>query len=93
MKMNDFSSRAVLHHIFDGGADLPDVTGDFHLTVDGIPLCLVDLALLGDDSSECEYSSLNEAFTDCLKLQAIFPAAMVGVFMGKCPNQCASEAA
>ena len=93
MKRNDLSNRALLHQIFEGGDDLPDVTGDFHLTVDGVPLCLVDLALLGDEKSECEYSSLNEAFTDCLKLQAIFPAAMVGVFLGKCPKKCTSEAA
>jgi hypothetical protein len=93
MKMSDLSNRAILHHILDGGDDLPDVTGDFHMTVDGVPVCLVDLALVGDENSKCEYTSLNEAFSDCLNLQEVFPAAMVGVFLGRCPYRCMKEAA
>jgi hypothetical protein len=93
MKINNAQSRAIFHHILDGGADLPDVTGDFHLTVDGIPFCRVERALAGEPSSECQFASLNDAFADCLAVQSIFPAATVGVFLGKCPHQCASEAA
>lgn len=93
MSTNDFEQETAIQRLLEGEADLPDVTGDFHLTVDGVPLCLVDRALLGDNSSECQYSSLNDSVADCLKLQEIFPAATVGVFLGECPNQCARRVA
>ncbi len=89
MRFENFSRNSLL----DGRTDLPDVTGDFHITIDGVPLCLVDRAMVGYASSECQFSSLNSSFADCLKLKAQFPAATVGVFLGKCPNDCARKVA
>lgn len=79
--------------LLDGDTNLPDVTGYFHITVDGVPVCLVDRALIGASSSECEHSSLNRSFEECMELQKIFPAALIGVFFGKCPNHCSRKAA
>lgn len=89
MSIENFRTQDLL----DGQLDLPDVTGDFHITVDGVPLCLVDRALVGYSNSDCQYSSLNSSFEDCLKWTEVFPAATVGVFLGKCPNDCTGKAA
>ena len=82
-----------MDELLDGDTDLPDVTGDFHITVDGVPLCLVDRALVGSSDSNCQFSSLNSSVEDCLKWTEVFPAATVGVFFGKCPNDCVGKAA
>ena len=83
MRIEDLGKAEFL----DGEIDLPDVMGDFHITIDGVPLCLVDRALVGYSNLECQYSSLNSSFTDCLKWKLVFPATTVGVFLGKCPNE------
>lgn len=91
--MGNNSNQGTWKSFLDGQTDLPDVSGDFHITVDGIPVCLVDQALLGNRNAECQFSSLNESFEECLKIKSIFPAATVGVFLGKCPHECVRTAA
>src|SRR5688572_13102492 len=79
--------------ILDGGIDLPDVTGDFHITINGVPLCQVDRAFVGSETSPCEFSSLNNSLAVRAKLTATFPAAIVTVTPGKCSSHSARRVA
>jgi hypothetical protein len=76
----------LVDRLLDFGVDLPDVQGDFQITIDGIPACVVDRALLGSNAkSRCNFSSLNQSFPHRTKLKAAFPATRVAVIAGKCP--------
>ena len=81
-------SEEVVERLLNAGVELPDAAGSFHITVNGIPVCLVDEALAGDCINElrCEYASLQQAIRSRQVAKSAFPAAVVAVRTGACPR-------
>jgi hypothetical protein len=77
----------VTDRLLDLGVELPEVRGDFYITINGVPACMVDLALIGNFSGlGCQHSSLHRCIEARNKFKADFPGASVSVVGGCCPT-------
>src|SRR5262245_34705660 len=80
----------VTDRLLDLGVELPEVRGDFYITINGVPACLVDLALTANFSGlGCQHSSLHRSIEARSKFKAAFPGAVVSVVGGCCPTALA----
>ena len=81
-------SDDVVERMLNAGVELPDAAGSFYITVNGIPVCMVDQALAGHmvDDIRCEYGSLRQAILSRAKAKKAFPAAIVSIRTGSCPR-------
>jgi hypothetical protein len=77
----------VTDRLLDLGVELPEVRGDFHITINGIPACVADLSLIGQFSGlGCQHSSLHRSIEARSKFKAAFPGAVVSIVGGCCPT-------
>jgi len=77
----------VTSRLLDLGVELPEVRGDFHITINGIPACVADLSLIGHFSGlGCSHSSLHRSMEARSKFKAAFPGAVVSIVGGCCPT-------
>lgn len=101
MRIDDLRKEALLYGMLDGSEELvdrlldadvklPEVAGDFYITINGTPLCIVERALDGsiDASTVCSYGSLHESIAYRMKLKGAFPGATVAILAATCPGAC-----
>jgi hypothetical protein len=77
----------VTDRLLDLGVELPEVRGDFFITINGVPACIADLALIGNFSGlGCSHTSLHRSIEARTKFKAAFPGAVVSIVGGCCPT-------
>ncbi|MCI0445518.1 hypothetical protein L0152_20180 [bacterium] len=77
----------VTDRLLDLGVELPEVRGDFYITINGVPACVADLSLIGQFSGlGCSHSSLHRSIDARSKFKAAFPGAVVSIVGGCCPT-------
>jgi len=81
-------SEPVADRLLNAGVRLPELTGDFHITINGITACIADYALAGAsmEDVDCRHDCLSECTSHRSKLKAAFPQAIVAIKAGRCPN-------
>jgi hypothetical protein len=106
MRIEDLRKEALLYGMIDGYEELvdrlldadvklPEVAGDFYITINGTPLCILERAFVGsiDSSTVCSCGSLHESIAYRLRLKSEFPGAIVAVLAAACPEACNSAKA
>lgn len=84
----------VTDRLLDFGVELPEVRGDFYITINGVPACIADLALTGNFSGlGCQHSSLHRSIDARSRIKAIFPGAVVSIVCGCCTTALAFQRA
>jgi hypothetical protein len=84
----------VTDRLLDLGVELPEVRGDFYITINGVPACMVDLALTGNFSGlGCQHASLHRCIQHRNEFKDMFPGAVVSVVGGCCPTALAFQRA
>lgn len=84
----------VTDRLLDLGVELPEVRGDFYITIDGVPACVADLALIGHFSGlGCQHSSLHRCIQHRNEFKDIFPGSVVSIVGGCCPTALAFQRA
>jgi len=104
MKIQDFRKEVLLWsmvHRFEEvtdrllnlGVQLPELSRDYYITVNGVPVCVAEKALMGqsDLPPACAYSTLHDCIRYRNRLKAAFPGAIVAVIAGSCPNDCSFQ--
>jgi hypothetical protein len=82
----------VTDRLLDLGVELPEVRGDFYITINGVPTCIADLSLTGKFSGlGCQHSSLHRCIEHRNEFKNLFPAAVVSVVGGCCPTALAFQ--
>lgn len=77
----------VTDRLLDLEVELPEVRGDFYITINGAPACVVDLALTGKFSGlGCQHTSLHRCIQQRNEFKNLFPGAVVAVVGGCCPT-------
>ena len=83
----------LVDRLLDRKIKLPETSGNFYITVDGVPLCVVDLALTSASGSICNFESLHDSIGLRAKIKAAFPGAVVAVHAGACPGKSHTQKA
>ncbi|MCI0614924.1 hypothetical protein L0244_18180, partial [bacterium] len=66
---------------------LPEVRGDFYITINGVPACVADLSLIGQFSGlGCQHSSLHRCIEARNTVKDAFQGAVVSIVGGCCPT-------
>ena len=83
-----YGHEEITDRLLDAGVKVRDVSDNFYITINGVPACRADLALLGQFSGTgCQHMSLRR----CIELRhgykAMFSGAVVAVVAGSCPTQ------
>jgi hypothetical protein len=87
-------AEPIVDRLLDLGFEAPEVSGDFHITVNGIPACVVDSAFSNwNYVPVCHHESLHHSVLYRKSIKAAFPAAMVAIVSGSCPHRCAMHEA
>lgn len=77
----------VTDRLLDLGVELPEVRGDFFITINGVPACVADLSMIGQFSGlGCSHTSLHRSIEARTKFKAAFPGAVVSIVGGCCPT-------
>ena len=77
----------VTDRLLDLGVKVPEVRGDFYVTINGVPACMADLYLIGQFSGlGCQHSSLHRSIDARNKLKVAFPGAVISIVGGCCPT-------
>jgi len=81
-------SEPVVDRLLNVGVRLPELTGDFHITINGITACIADYAFAGGsiEDVDCRHNCLSECTFHRKKLKDAFPQAIVAIKAGRCPN-------
>ncbi|HSE40204.1 MAG TPA: hypothetical protein VLH08_05515 [Acidobacteriota bacterium] len=82
-----YGHEEITDRLLDARIKVPDVADNFYITINGVPACRADLALLGQfTGSVCQHTSLRR----CIELRhgykAMFSGAIVAVVAGSCPT-------
>ncbi len=101
MKMDDLRKQvllwcmlhrfeAITDRLLNTGVELPELSQHYYITVNSVPVCVVEHALVGQSApnSACEYSALSACIAYRNQLKAAFPGAVVAVIAGSCPKDC-----
>ena len=84
----------VTDRLLDLGVELPEVRGDFYITINGVPACIADRALTGNFSGlGCQHTSLHRCIQHRNEFKEIFQGAVVSVVGGCCPTALAFQRA
>jgi hypothetical protein len=85
------SSEQFADRLLNLGVELPEVHGDFYITVNGVPLCVAEYALSGGfGKSVCEHASLHRSVYYRTRLKEAFPGATVAIVAASCPTICSA---
>jgi hypothetical protein len=77
----------VVDRLLDLQIELPEVRGDFYISINGVPACLADLSLTGNFSGlGCQHTSLQRCIQHRNEFKDLFPGATVSVVGGCCPT-------
>ena len=83
-----YGHEEITDRLLDAGVKVPDVSDVFYITINGVPACRADLALLGQFSgSACQHMSLRRSIELRNQYKAIYNAAVVAVVAGSCPTK------
>jgi hypothetical protein len=82
----------VTDRLLDLGVELPEVRGDFYITINGVPACIADLSLTGNFSGlGCQHTSLHRCIEHRNEFKDLYPGAVVSVIGGCCPTALAFQ--
>jgi hypothetical protein len=82
-----YGHEEIADRLLDAGVKVPDVSDNFYITINGVPACQADLALLGQFSgSGCQHMSLRRCIDLRNSYKSIFSGAIVAVVAGSCPT-------
>ena len=82
-----YGYEEITDRLLDAGVKVRDVSDSFYITIDGLPACRADLALLGQFSgSGCQHMSLRRCIDLRNRYKAMFSGAVVAVVAGSCPT-------
>ena len=86
-------SEKIVDRLLDTEVCLPALQGNFHITINGIPLCMMDRALTGSIESLCSFDCLQASIGYRAEVKAVFPGAVVAVLAGTCSATCQARTA
>jgi hypothetical protein len=83
-----YGHEEITDRLLNAGVKAPEVKDNFFITVNGVPICQADLALLGQFSgSVCQHISLRQCIQLRNKYKEMFNGAIVAVVSGSCPTR------